>query len=161
MSSSVYDTYHPPTSHAFPHGDSWRPTEPPPPYEVGTPTPLFNTLSPQRLQRPLQHSARRRSPSPTRQYRSYDSHYPIENNYRPNYRPDDTEYFSRSPSPDRYAARIPVLDPWRPGTPTFYGPISPVSRQRGENMLATRMFEPSASWKQTQTDRPPRMDLCV
>ncbi|KAF8068897.1 hypothetical protein FPV67DRAFT_1095931 [Lyophyllum atratum] len=158
MSSGAYDGSH--ASSLYPHGDSWRPS--------GSTAANYD--------RSNFYPARRRSPSPSRRYASYEGYYPPENNYRPNsYRPDEDEaYYSRSPSPDHFS-RIygppPAPDTWERPTPwagvppnwddTVVGPVSPTSstsKARRDGMHATRLFEPSNAWKQNHVDRPSRTD---
>jgi len=124
-------------------------------------------------QRSHQYPTRRRTPSPSRCYRPYDG-YPAENNYRPTYRSDeDASYYNRSPTPDRYSTRVEEPDTWDrstqwnlPAKPSAWqdappSPKSAIVRQRSDSILATRIFEPSASWKQTHTERPAYPDSCV
>lgn len=127
------------------------------------------------------------SPGPSRRYNPYDSYIPprsapayrddYPNVYRPNiYRPDQSSiYYSRTPSPDRYVPprsleidtwdrstwQAPIRPPvWPERKPAPPSPTSSVSRDRTrrDSMLATRMFEPSDTWKQTHVDRPLRID---
>ncbi|RDB29981.1 Uncharacterized protein C22E12.19 [Hypsizygus marmoreus] len=147
MSAGGYDGPYMVSSYGT--GDSWR-----------APVP-----GPSVYERPQHFIPRRRTPSPPpRRYMPYDSYYPHENNYRPNnYRPDEESiYYSRSPSPDRYAAHAPEPDPWDRSIPwqpparasawqdVSMAPASPtVSQGPKDHLLATRMFEPSDTWKQT------------
>lgn len=131
--------------------------------------------------------ARRDSPSP-RRYTPYDSYSPHDgssyrddyvNVYRPNaYRPEyPSNFYSRSPSPVRFndlpRVRTCNLPPWEaPPDPPVWGELrspkkyipggrfnpSPPLAFRFNEMLATRMFEPSDSWKQNHVDRPFRID---
>ncbi|KAF6764305.1 hypothetical protein DFP72DRAFT_871486 [Ephemerocybe angulata] len=118
----------------------------------------------------------RQSPSPTSSRRPYDSYVPPRtvpayheenpNAYRSNvYRPDypANNLYSRSPSPDRYNTwerpggywqqppfnSKPLGRPERKPVPPPSPTASVRSRGRGDDTLATRMFEPSENWKQT------------
>jgi len=139
-------------------------------------------------QRPM---PRRRTPSPGPSRRPYDSYIPERSElpfrdsqpivYRPNnYRPGSSGWVSRSPSPDHYEppARLSDSDYWE-RTPSWRGPppledwpdrksIPPSpstssARGRGQrdDVISTRSFEPSNSWKQTQADRFTRADRQV
>src|SRR5262249_40390768 len=95
--------------------------------------------------------------------------------YRPDY--SAAAYYSRSPSPDRYTylPRLQDTESWdRPTswhppikTPPGWqdrknGPPSPMrERPRRDDTMATRIFEPSDTWKRDHIDRPPRLDAYV
>ncbi|KAG7448780.1 uncharacterized protein BT62DRAFT_727905 [Guyanagaster necrorhizus] len=109
-------------------------------------------------ERPL---SRRRSPSPHRLYGNdtpvFHSNYP--NVYRPNYWPDRVSiYDSLSSSPDRYErSREADVDPrdrsggWGPHSEPHWEGSS--SFRREPILAATRMFEPSETWKRNHDDR--------
>ncbi|KAG6897243.1 hypothetical protein C0992_003132 [Termitomyces sp. T32_za158] len=152
MASGSYDGLH--SSASYGHGDSWRPS-------AGSSW----------MDRDAYYA--RRSASPGRRYPSYDAYYPQEDRYRPNsYRPeDDDPYFSRSPSPDHYSRYGRPIDTWDRTEPwggipapwdepmvASTSPTSSTSKIWRDPMIATRMFEPSDSWKQSHVDRFPRND---
>ncbi|KAG5351564.1 hypothetical protein C0989_005814 [Termitomyces sp. Mn162] len=150
MASGGYDGLHPSASYG--HGDSWRPS-------VGS-----SWRVPYYVRRPT---------SPGRRYSSYDGYYQQEDSYRPNsYRPeDDDPYYSRSPSPDHYSRYGRPIDTWDRSEPwdsvsapwddpvvVSTSPTSSASKAWRDPMIATRMFEPSDSWKQSHVDRFSRND---
>ncbi|KAG6854094.1 hypothetical protein C0991_010508 [Blastosporella zonata] len=150
MSSGGYDGLHPSASYG--HGDSWKPSG----------------SSSSWVDRDAYYD--RRPESPGRRYSSYEGYYAQEDSYKSNsYRPeDDDPYYSRSPSPDHYSRYTRPLDTWESSEPwgsvpapwedTVMVSISPASKARRDPMIATRMFEPSDSWKQTHVDHPSRTD---
>ncbi|KAK0237908.1 hypothetical protein EDD85DRAFT_561845 [Armillaria nabsnona] len=109
-------------------------------------------------ERPL---SRRRTPSPHRHYGNddpvYHSNYP--NVYRPNYWPGrGSSYDGLSPSPDRFErSREPDVDPrdrsggWGPHSESHWEGGS--SFRREPMLAATRMFEPSETWKRNHDER--------
>ncbi|KAG5716420.1 hypothetical protein E4T56_gene9973 [Termitomyces sp. T112] len=152
MASGGYDGLHPSASYG--HGDSWRPS-------VGS---SWVDRDPYYVRRPT---------SPGRRYSSYDGYYQQEDSYRPNsYRPeDDDPYYSRSPSPDHYSRYGRPIDTWDRSEPwdsvsapwddpvvVSTSPTSSASKAWRDPMIATRMFEPSDSWKQSHVDRFSRND---
>ncbi|KAG6820273.1 hypothetical protein H0H93_003104 [Arthromyces matolae] len=101
----------------------------------------------------------RRQESPSRRYSTYDGSYSQENNYRPsNYRHEDADpYYSRSPNPDHYPRYPPWgtseawngSSPWEDPVLDTNSPTASTSKAWRDPLLATRMFEPSDTWKQT------------
>lgn len=145
---------------------------------IYTPIPTVN-LELSHFWVPQRTHPRHRSPAPRRRINSavYDSYsplppIPVQRSYSNSYRPLPPQdrsgrYLSPSLSPDRYE-RAPALghdvldsNPWQlPSKPTVWQrpvPISPKAvlpredtrRHSRDSMMATRMFEPSDSWKQT------------
>ncbi|KAG6873092.1 hypothetical protein C0995_003138 [Termitomyces sp. Mi166 len=152
MASGSYDGLH--ASASYGHGDSWRP-------------PAGSSW----IDRDAYYV--RRPASPSRRYSSYDGYYSQEDSYRPNsYRPeDDDPYYSRSPSPDHYSRYGRPIDTWERSEPwgsppapwddpmvVSTSPVSSTSKAWRDPMIATRMFEPSDSWKQSHDDRFSRND---
>ncbi|KNZ78320.1 hypothetical protein J132_01100 [Termitomyces sp. J132] len=137
MASGGYDGLHPSASYG--HGDSWRPS-------VGS---SWVDRDPYYVRRPT---------SPGRRYSSYDGYYQQEDSYRPNsYRPeDDDPYYSHTW--DRSEPWDSVSAPWDDPVVVSTSPTSSASKAWRDPMIATRMFEPSDSWKQSHVDRFSRND---
>ncbi|KAF9444834.1 hypothetical protein P691DRAFT_304903 [Macrolepiota fuliginosa MF-IS2] len=163
-------------------------THPAPTYQRYEPRRSSGTFTAPNYNRSFNHPPRRRTPSPGASRRfSYDSYTPNRvdplyrnehsNPYRPNiYRPDypATNFWERSPTPDSYSytprsqdsdtrdrantwhAPVKSQSSWQDRKPI---PSSPVrDRPRRDDTMATRIFEPSDSWKRDHNDRPGRSD---
>ncbi|XP_006463301.1 hypothetical protein AGABI2DRAFT_120121 [Agaricus bisporus var. bisporus H97] len=157
-------------------------------YQRYTPRKSSGTFTAPNFNRPYNHPPRRRTPSPPPHWRPpYDSYTPERvvppfrdenpNAYRPNvYRPEyaAAEFWDPPPSPDPYlySPRSQDIDtrestnPWHPPAKNQSSwqdrksiSSSPTrDRPRRDDLVATRIFEPSDAWKRDHFDRPARFD---
>lgn len=162
-----YDVSAPPSHRVFPTHPSWYPVQR---QQPGPPYPEHPLATP---------------PAPPTAYPYYDRFAPEEPlappfregvtpEYNPKFWRTDREYPPPIPSPERY--RPPPAEPW-PRPPTWQEPepvpwpdrrepvrdpyTPPQWNRPGREAPATRMFEPSATWKQIHSGPPPYPDRYV